>query len=580
MTALLLLLLALPAQAANRTTPVKGVPSVVAPIRVPSVPALVAAPPSVVQAGVAPAIAAPPVVRTAAAAQPVAAAALAASPIVAASQEAATAAQDPLAARVWSEAEKLGFETRREQDVPETSAPSESGLRPQSGDRGGDDVPPPPPPPSGPSDGHKGARRGFFMSLLMAQIGVEIMGLAIPQLANKLAGDFATAALLPAVSFAALTLGSLVGGPIVDRIGIRRAYLSALALRAAAGGALVSVYASGALTLPALMVLFGLDYFVLGGSRVVEAVTPTALYGSSQDKVQSFGTIAQMVIESMGIFGLTAGGALLVFSGFGAAMAAYPLMVTGAGLIAWKWLKVQRAATAPAARVPLLTQVKSVFAALRGAPALRRAMLGYGAEIVVGAWVYFSIAPAFGLFASRAGLVSPTLGTFLAEIVYASGGLLATILMDRLDARRPAAASPEENRSRLLGGTRRWLWAGSAALLGAFVLPFGATFAGLAAALAFFFAFGLSTTGMYVHLESLVKTEAPEAARGSVLGVGRALSLLVAAASFPALGALFHFFSEPVGAATLPTARGFWILSGLLAVLAALYAAVARGLKK
>lgn len=482
------------------------------------------------------------------------------------------AAQDATGARIVDHARAQGFalEPVRADEVGaggglSAGSGSGSGLvppGPPSGDDGARGEPPAPKPSRGP----RGAL-GFLASLLVAQVGVETAGLAVPQLANQLAGSFQSASLLPTVAFLALTAGSLVGGAVVDKRGVKKTYLTLFALRAASAVALAWTGVAGGLTFPLLVALFGVDYFFLGATRVTEAVVPTALY-KGRGQVAGFSNFAQMVIESMGVVGLAAGGLAIAAVGLHSALAAYAAAIVAASAVAFLALR-KASFSAPEASGPSPSP-REVWRALKELPRLRALGFAYVINVVLAAFLYFSVAPLFGLFAGASLGASAT--TFWTTALFAGGGFSATALGAWLNARRDrklasatAAERDEAERAsleRMAIGWSRGLAA--VLLLGGWTLAAGAALGPLWA-LGFMFPFGLTAIMAYVALESMLKTEAPAALRGSIVGYAKAAAQLTAALSFPLIGWAFDALS---GGAQTPSAAALGVIVAIFAAAA------------
>jgi MFS family permease len=481
--------------------------------------------------------------------------------------------ESPESKRIWGEAEARGFAHAAPRlDEVSGSESTPQALAPSSTHDGRHRSDPPSP---------RKTTRDFLSSLLVAQIGVEIMGLAVPQLANRLSGDFSAAAWLGAACFAAQAVGSLIAGPAVDRWGIRPAYLASLAARTAAGTAIALLHPGGALTLAALVTLFGFDYLALGVSRVAEGVVPTALHGGAQGKVTGFTTWQNMVIEAMGIVGLTLGGFLLAAHGFGAALAAYPVLTAASALLVWRRLKLRGGIKHSS--VGLRARLSRVWAAVKLHPAMRKAAAGYALSSVLSGVLYFAISPNFGLYAARFGW-TPSIGAFAVSVLYAAGSFAATVGMAWLYRRheRRLEALPEGERAAADRGWLRLLTARSSRAAGLAMIG-GVTLAltpvlGPWPALGFMVLFGMADAAIFISTESLLKTEAPETVRGSVLGIARAGALLLTSLVFPLLGLIFDFFAG--GRGLTPGDGAFVFVSAALAAAGAAYLLIARGLKK
>jgi hypothetical protein len=428
----------------------------------------------------------------------------------------------------------------------------------------------------------------FLSSMAFVDIGVEALAVAVPQLAESVAGHFLSASAVSTVAFAALTVGTLLAGPIIDRLGFRKVYGGLQISRAVGGAVLAGLYFKGAIGLPALTFLFGFDYLLQGVSRVAEGVLPTLLHGSQPAALNRFGTRFEMMIELCGIAIPAATGVVLAAKGFGPVLAAYPVFMLASSAITLLKLRLPRNQGPLAFAGSAIWEkgrMKEVARAFRENPSLRRAAVGYGLGLAISNFIYFSIAPAFGLFvAAQARAGAGIAANFIS--FYALGGLLGTGILTALDAwakrkqersSLPAGRQADDDRRKFLRATAGWLVAGAVSALGAWLLPFAAG-AGAWLGYAAVIPFGVTYAGVFVQLETLIKSESPAANRASVLAVVRAAALLFATAGSVALGAMFEAFST-AGAVRVPTPAAFVAL-GAAAVLASLtFLWAARGLR-
>lgn len=427
------------------------------------------------------------------------------------------------------------------------------------------------------------ARRAYLSSLLPAQMGLEILGLAVPQLATQLSGSFQDSSWLGAAAFAALGVGGLIAGPAVDRFGISRVYRVSLVVRILAVGLLSFAFSNAWLTVPLYIALFALDSLFLGASRVSESVIPTALHGGSQQKVNGFGISQQLVIEGMALLGLTVGEILLASVGFGAALWAYPVLVLASLIVNWRFLRLP-GPSAQTRSPGLRRQLKDVLGAMKASPLMRKAFAGYALAAMLTAFVYFTIAPNFGRFA--AGALSTSAVTYWTMLLFGAGGLAGVILMAWLDKRQERGLSglgqaerAQEEKRQHLRCAAGWLVSGALALLGGGAFLLGDSL-GPAPAFAAMVPIGLTTAGILVNTETVIKTEAPEEFRGSVMGLFRAGAQFAAALSFPLLGLVFQTFSQGSGSSLAPSSGAFVTLAALFILGALTQLWVAAGLRR
>ncbi len=477
----------------------------------------------------------------------------------------------PLA--VWKHAEERGFARTTKTAVGGYADGKIRRLEPKAGDRGSrakSELPAPKP--------KRNPMLVFLGSFIPAQFGLEMMGLAVPLLATSLTTNALDSSAIWMTAFAALGAGSLLGGPLVDRLGVAKVYLGSTVLRAASIAVLAGVFAGGGLSLTGLTVLFAAEYFFLGASRVAESILPTKLESSAQG-VNRLATYAQMAVEAMGVIGLTAGIYLLQAFGYGTVLSAYPILLGASALIAGLFLRLPKAPPSQAGGESswkkFVRDFCAVMSVLRRDRGLLKMILPFTAITVLTYLMYFTVAPAFGVFAAT-GAASET-ATYALEVAYAGGGLLGTLLLGWLNTRAEKAVGrlPEGEREAAGGAAlsrsaARWLVAGAVALLGAWALPLAGV-AGPWLAVAAFAPIGVTFVGVYVQLESLIKTRAPESIRGSVMGVLRMAMIGAAVVSFPLVGGLL----SAVGAGA-----GLAVLAALMTLLAAAFLWVAKGLRK
>lgn len=488
-------------------------------------------------------------------------------------------ARDPLSRGILRHAEVQGFVLKPQADeiLPDASVTkrlADSALAKTT------DTPAPAAKPAA----YERTSRAFFASLLLGQAGVEIMGLAVPQYAERLANDFQLSSYLYAAGFVALALGGLLAGPAADRFGTRKVYLTTLATRLAAGVALGMLFPQ--MTLPLLIVLFSLDYLALGASRVAEGKIPNDIHDASQGKVREWGTIQELVTGTMGMIGLFAGERLLALSGYQAAFWSYPVFVGLSGVLLYFFLRLPEPPEAATTAVKSLRRrVTEAWAALKTIPVVRLAALGYAIDAVLTAFVYFVIGPKLGLFAAAA-LAAETI-TFGVSLVFAAGAFLGAIVLMIMGRRQEkalyavsAAERPAVERRLYFRSAARWLLGAAASFLGLWVLPFAQAW-GPWYSFAALFPFGFALAGVFVSLEAIMKNETPVAVRGSVFGLVRAIGLIVAAASFLLMGAVFKAFSTSA-ATGVPVLSygGFALLAAIFTVAAIAYLTLSRALRR
>ncbi|MBI5882597.1 MAG: GNAT family N-acetyltransferase [Elusimicrobia bacterium] len=485
------------------------------------------------------------------------------------SSESASSVED----RVWRHALERGFEkvSRGIDAVPEgvDEAPAQR-LAPSSEHESGRPAAAPGidavRPDSGPAGtGSTKVRRtflGVLGSVVAAELWIETGAFIIPFIAQSISGSFLSTAVICAGSAAALALGSILGGPAVDRFGIRKVYVAGLVVRSAGAAVLGALFAAGSLSLPVLGVLFAADYLLTGANRVAEGSAATALYGINIKAVNKFGAWKQRAIEIVGVAGPFLIGQAIAFGGFGPALAVFGGILGLGAFIAAATVRPP-----PSARASGSAGLREALVELKGNPSLRWAAGIFGLSTAVSLWLYLMLGPAFSLTAAptpqaAAGIMGWLTGLFCV------GGFIGTWLSEKLTQRsqeRQAGASGLADRASFIRSTRVWAAFSSLSLLGAwaFSLP------GILPALLAIVPFGIAFGGTLVQSETLIKLESPARLRGAILGLAAAAGFAFAAAGFFPLGWLFDHFSVIANGAARPSAAAFHVLGGLATSLSA-----------
>ena len=424
---------------------------------------------------------------------------------------------------------------------------------------------------------------GFLANLGALQFGVGAMALVVPQLAKSLSGSFLGLSAVSISSLLASSLGSAVGGPLVDRFGIRKVYLGVLALRVASAAAMAQLFFAGALGLPALTLLFALDYMLQGAGRVAEATLPAALYGSEPLKINRFGTLQQVVMEGTDIVGPILAGALIGAAGFGPVLALFPALLAAGLAITFFTVKPPRASHEGEGfeRGKIAAAMKALWAE----PTVRRAFIASTVTSTIIYSIVFMVAPAFGLFVKG----NPEAGsavTAMIESLFCAGAFASTWVGAWLTARSekkvgalPEVARAEAGEAAFLRMARGWLVAAAVTALGFWAFLLGAPVAGILPVYLVLPFMGLSATGAAVHLDTILKSKAPDGMGGTLLGIARAAGLLVTTLVSLGLGLILDAFSVSSAGIALPTAAAFVAIGILATLAAAVYWRVAAALK-
>ncbi|MBI3299696.1 MAG: hypothetical protein HYZ75_16135 [Elusimicrobia bacterium] len=398
---------------------------------------------------------------------------------------------------------------------------------------------------------------GYLLSFFAGELWVEATAFAIPLLTKALSDGFMSMGIVAAASAAALGVGNLVGGLAVDRFGVRSVYVGMMAARTAAAGALGVMFISGSMGLPALAGLFALEYFFIGVSRVAESALPGALFGGELNKLNRFGSWQMRVLSSIGILGPVAVTGLIAGLGFGPALLAFAAVLALGTVLAFLAVRV------PEQKSDFdITLLGRAAKALRENPILQRAAWGAGFPLALVFFLYLVVGYAVGLYVGGTPAAATTVMAWLVGL-YSAGGFTGSVLssywtnraterLNALGAVPPTQLTAAARRLFFLS-TRHWLYGSAAALLGTWALVAAFPGLGLIPALAAMFALGLSATGAMVQSETLVRDEAPEAIRGTVLGLVRSLTMFAIAAAFLPLAAAFQYFSQTSQAGLVPT---------------------------
>ncbi|GAA5195593.1 MFS transporter [Rugosimonospora acidiphila] len=123
-------------------------------------------------------------------------------------------------------------------------------------------------------------RRAPFAALLggyaISVAGTSMSAVAIPWLVLSTTGSAATTGLVAFAEMAPYVVAQALAGPLVDRAGLRRAFVSGNVLAAIAVGAIPVAHATGVLTLPTLLTLVAVAGAVRGTADCANgALVPT-----------------------------------------------------------------------------------------------------------------------------------------------------------------------------------------------------------------------------------------------------------------------------------------------------------------
>lgn len=207
---------------------------------------------------------------------------------------------------------------------------------------------PAPQAPQGASAERKRSINWFLGGMLVAQVGVEVLGLAMPLLMRQKFGGFSALAQIAVFSSVASIFGQLSGGPIASKLGIKATFIGATILRLLSISAMVvflmgphapliaaiaplaklSAFLNGFSARAVLMGFYSFNGFMAGVAGTAQKSIPTAILGNDRATLEKFYSLQQWLLEIIGVSGPKAGGVMVQAFGFTSAIAVYPVMLT------------------------------------------------------------------------------------------------------------------------------------------------------------------------------------------------------------------------------------------------------------
>ncbi|MFC1679477.1 hypothetical protein ACFL2T_04630, partial [Elusimicrobiota bacterium] len=304
----------------------------------------------------------------------------------------------------------------------------------------------------------------FVVSLVVAQIGVEALGAAMPALLEKTFGDFTVVAQLAIVASATSIIGRQLGPLAIKRFGLKKTYLGAGAVRLVSLSLLAGLLATGTMTIPMLTIFYAINGFMGGISLTAMESIPPALVGQSASGLAKYRGLKQAATEIIGIAGPIATGAVVASLGFMPALISFPVATFIAlGIVfmtlkipkdfdKMRWDKLEAEAQAKAkAKAPqhgFWSKITRGAKLVWNTPVLRYSFLGYAVVMMLNPFLYGMIGPAYGL---RLIAGVPELATGVTGWVtglYSLGGFLGGLTMmmgqKRMDARKKVLREKHE----------------------------------------------------------------------------------------------------------------------------------------
>lgn len=280
----------------------------------------------------------------------------------------------------------------------------------------------------------------LIASVLVAQVGVEALGAAMPALVQKTFGDFTAVAQLAIFRSIAAMIGRQLAPMVMKRLGLRKSYQVTLGAQLVAVSLLAGLLATGHMTLPLMTLFFALNGLVTGMNQTILDTIPPALVGQKQKALERFRALRQISVETIGISGPIVTGAVIASFGFLPALIAFPVSGALALAIVFFTLRIPKKYEAMR-KLELQKQAreegkgfwsKMAYGAklVWGNKVLRYSFLGYSAFLILNPFLYSMVGPAYGLTVS--GMANPELGAAIGGWLtglYSLGGMLGGLIM-------------------------------------------------------------------------------------------------------------------------------------------------------
>jgi MFS family permease len=362
-------------------------------------------------------------------------------------------------------------------------------------------------------------RRAPFTALLTAYVislaGTQISAIAIPWLVLTTTGSAAKTGLVGFATMTPYVAAQALGGPLVDRVGLRRAFVWGNLAAGVMVGLIPLAYALGGLSLPVLLALAAAAGTVRGAADCANSPLVPATAEAGGIALERAAGLTSGANRTAILVGAPLAGVLVTVAGPPLAVAVDAATFAVAAVIAAVWVRVT---LTPASRSPLRGYGRDLAAGLRFIRGDRLLLgiitmvavtnlLDQGlSEVMLPVWVRDKIgtASALGIIGGIAGvgallgnLIGAWIGPRLSRralyttgfllggaprfLVLALTGLLPPVLTVHLVSEVFAGSLnavigatsyeriPTELRARVLGTVRASAWVG---------IPFGALFAG------------------------------------------------------------------------------------------------------
>lgn len=278
----------------------------------------------------------------------------------------------------------------------------------------------------------------LIASLVVAQVGVESLGAAMPSLIQKTFGDFTAVAQLAIVASVASIVGRQIGPVVVKRLGLKNTYLAAEGARLLSVSLLAGLLATGNMTLLLMGVFYAVNGMLAGVSMTALESIPPAIVGRDPARLEKFWTWEQTILETVAIVTPILTGSVVASMGFLPALIAFPVAMAASLAIVFFTLRLpKRFEQLREAELSLKSSSprRNFFAKLLyGArlvwnnKALRYSFLAYTFYVLINPFLYTMLAPAFGLRLMPTPELAASVQGWLTGL-YSMGGLLGGFLM-------------------------------------------------------------------------------------------------------------------------------------------------------
>ncbi|MBI4051053.1 MAG: MFS transporter [Elusimicrobia bacterium] len=189
----------------------------------------------------------------------------------------------------------------------------------------------------------------YLTGEVIAQIGIESMGLAIPLLIKQKFGSFSAMAQIALFASAAGIVGRFAGGYLSRRLGLKITFVGSTALRLLSVLGLVYFLLAGDQTIMPIMAFYALNGFLSGISATASRTIPLELFKQKQSALDKFFGFEQFSLEIIGVSGPILAGAMVGQFGFVSALFVYPVTFLAAIVLflKMKFPKLEEASIAP-----------------------------------------------------------------------------------------------------------------------------------------------------------------------------------------------------------------------------------------